>query len=105
VAEDRRPPQPVGELDTLRGLGRRGLALLRPLLDLLLRRLADRPLLLDLVAQLLNLALGLSELLLEDAESLLGGVLRTRRRSHCENPEDHEGQRLYPPHHPPAPFP
>ena len=104
VAEERRPLQPVGDLDPLLGLGRRGLALLGRLLDLLLGRLADRPLLLDLIAQLLKLALSFPELLLEHAEPLLGGVFCARRRGHRENPEDHEGHRLDDPHHPPAPY-
>ena len=95
VTEDRRPLRPIGELDALLGLGRRGLGLLGGLLDLLLRGLADRLLLLDLPLQLADLLLRLSELLFEEPEPLLsrrfrrgppGGADEARR----EHDDEHE---------------
>src|SRR5205814_1177451 len=75
VAEDRRLLEPVGERRRLLHLGGRRLRLLGILLDLLLRRLPDGALLLDLTPKPLDLVLGLVELLLEGPKPLLDGSL------------------------------
>src|SRR5207244_13030880 len=86
---------PIRELNPLLGLGRGGLGLLGGLLDLFLRGLADRLLLLDLPLQLADLLLRLSELLFEEPEPLLsrrfrrgppGGADEARR----EHDDEHE---------------
>src|SRR5262249_24413768 len=79
VAERRdavEPGRKIGELLLLRLRGRFRLG--GVVCDLLLGRVADRLLLLDLLAQLVQLLLRPAELLLEQAEPLLGGGLRTR---------------------------
>src|SRR5207253_7007019 len=88
VAEDRRALEPVGQLDRLLRLGGRGLALLGGLLDLLLRRLADRLLLLELAAQLLHLVLGLPERIFQLPEPLLGGGLGAPGSGHRQQHRD-----------------
>ena len=90
VAEDGGPLEPLRQLEAPLG-GHRGVGLLPGLLGLPLRRLADRPLLLDLALQLLDLFLRLPELLLEQAEPLLGWGLGggTNRWLHqCKETDD-----------------
>src|SRR5206468_7831241 len=88
VAEDRRTLEPVRQLDRLLRLGGRDLRLLGGLLHLLLRRLADRLLLVELAAQLLDLLLGLAERLLELPEPLLRGGLGAPGNGHRQQHRD-----------------
>jgi hypothetical protein len=92
VAEDRRPREPVGQRRGLLHLRGGGLRLLGVLLDLLLRRLSDRPLLVDLLAELLDLVLRVTELLLEHAKTLLhrrlGAPGRRDRQKECRRQAD-----------------
>src|SRR5438876_586708 len=101
VAEDGGALEPVGQLDRLLRLGGRRLALLGGLLHLLLRRLADRLLLVELVAQLLHLVLGLTERLLQLPEPLLRGGLGAPGNG---NREQHRDDRTDQPalHHRPS---
>ena len=95
VAEDRRAAGPVGQARGLLGrLGRGGLrrfGRLGRLLDLLGSRLADRPLLLHLVLQRVELLLGAAQGLFEPADALLRrlGIRATGQSCRREPDQEH----------------
>ena len=96
VAEDRGAADPIRQAHRLLGgLGARGLGRFRRLgrlLDLLLGSLADRPLLLHLVLERLELFLGAAERLFEPPDALLGRRLRARRTRQQDRRHRHRQQ-------------
>src|SRR6185295_10098085 len=90
VAEDRRLVEPRGDRRQLLALGLRRLRVDRGRLEFPPHLLVGGVLLIDRLAQLLDLRLRLPELLLEETEPPIGGALRERLAGGAAQQDDRE---------------